>query len=199
MAARPGLGNFRRVPDRLPVDAMVFLAPPPRFADFTDDEVTVIRHVAGGCTIASLRQKLVEGWPALQRALFAVRVDGHDVRDLTLASLRRAVGVVPSQVDWPSGRETNQRRIVVRGRTSPGALVSLGGERVQVARDGTFAHVLFLHEGQQRIEASARDVAGRKETVRSVPLILDTRAPRTEFDTRELWGKGRAPPTGGTK
>jgi hypothetical protein len=72
VAARPGLGNFRRVPDRLPVDAMVFLAAPPRFADFSDDEVTVIRHVAGGSSIAALRKRLEEGWPTLQRALFSL-------------------------------------------------------------------------------------------------------------------------------
>jgi hypothetical protein len=72
VAARPGLGNFRRVPDRLPVDAMVFLAAPPRFADFSADEVLVIRHVAGGTTIAALRSHLQEAWPALQRALFAL-------------------------------------------------------------------------------------------------------------------------------
>lgn len=72
VAARPGLGNFRRVPDRLPVDAMIFLGPPPRFADFGADEVTVIRHVAGGITIAALRARLADGWPVLQRALFAL-------------------------------------------------------------------------------------------------------------------------------
>ncbi len=72
VAARPGLGNFRRVPDRLPVDAMVFLAPPPRFADFSEDEVAVIRHVAGGTTIAALRARLEASWPVLQRALFAL-------------------------------------------------------------------------------------------------------------------------------
>jgi hypothetical protein len=72
VAARPGLGNFRRVPDRLPVDAMIFLAPPPRFADFGADEVTVLRHVAAGVTIAALRQRLEERWPAMQRAFFAL-------------------------------------------------------------------------------------------------------------------------------
>jgi hypothetical protein len=72
VAGNPGLGNFRRVPDRLPVDAMVFLALPPRFADFTKDELEVLRHVAGGATIAALRTRLVERWPALQRILFAL-------------------------------------------------------------------------------------------------------------------------------
>lgn len=72
VAVTPGLGSFRRVPDRLPVDAMVFLAMPPRFADFTGDELEVLRHVAGGATIASLRTRLAERWPVLQRILFAL-------------------------------------------------------------------------------------------------------------------------------
>lgn len=72
VAARPGLGNFRRVPDRLPVDAMIFLAPPPRFADFVDEEVEVLRQVAGGRTIAALRTRLGERWPVGQRALFSL-------------------------------------------------------------------------------------------------------------------------------
>jgi len=95
------------------------------------------------------------------------------------------------KVDWPSERETNRRRIVVRGRASPGALVSVGGERVKVGPDGVFTHILFLREGTQTLEATARDVAGRSETARSNPVVLDTRAPDTEFDTRNLWGKRR--------
>jgi hypothetical protein len=99
------------------------------------------------------------------------------------------------KVDWPSVRETNRRKVVVRGRTNPGALVSLGGERVKVGPDGVFTHVLFLREGRQTIEASARDVGGRQEVSRSPPVVLDTRAPDTEFDTRNLWGKQRKGPT----
>jgi hypothetical protein len=95
------------------------------------------------------------------------------------------------KVDWPTERETNRRRITIRGRASPGALVSVGGERVKVGPDGVFTHILFLREGQQTIDAVARDVAGRSETVRSKPVVLDTRAPDAEFDTRNLWGKRR--------
>lgn len=95
------------------------------------------------------------------------------------------------KVDWPTGKETNRPRMVVRGRTTPGALVSLGGERVDVGADGAFTHTLFLREGQQTIEASARDVAGRREHSRSRPVVLDTRAPDTKFDTNDLWGKRR--------
>ncbi len=95
------------------------------------------------------------------------------------------------KVDWPTTRETNRRRIVVRGRASPGALVSVGGERVRAGPDGVFTHVVFLREGQQTIEAVARDVAGHRERSKSPQVILDTRAPDTEFDTKDLWGKSR--------
>ena len=63
MAAYPGLGGFRRVPDRLPVDAMVYLSPPPTFLlDFSHDEVAVLSRVANGTTIASLRDGLQASW-----------------------------------------------------------------------------------------------------------------------------------------
>lgn len=73
VAATPGLGAFRRVPDRLPVDAMIFLGPPPRFmVDFSGDEVEVLSHVAGGVTVADLRRQLEATWPAALRALFSL-------------------------------------------------------------------------------------------------------------------------------
>lgn len=103
------------------------------------------------------------------------------------------------KVDWPVARETNQRRIVVRGRTTPGALVSVAGERVEVGRDGAFTHIVLLHEGQQTLDASARDVAGREERSRSAPVVLDTRRPDTRFDTKDLWGKRRGSATSDKK
>jgi hypothetical protein len=103
------------------------------------------------------------------------------------------------KVDWPSERETNRRRIVIRGRASPGALVSVGGERVKVGPDGQFTHILFLREGKQTLEAIARDVTGRQEKARGPPVVLDTRAPDTRFDTRNLWGKRRVGTTSDSK
>lgn len=77
VAAHPGMGGFRRVPDRLPLDAMVFLAAPPSFLfDFTTDEVEVLRHVASGTTIASLRDRLSDSWSLSQRALFGLMARG---------------------------------------------------------------------------------------------------------------------------
>jgi hypothetical protein len=73
LAAHPGLAGLRRVPDRLPVDAMLFLGAPPTFlVDFTPDEVEVLRHVASGTSIAALRSRLEAVWAASQRAIFSL-------------------------------------------------------------------------------------------------------------------------------
>jgi len=72
VAAVPGLANVRRVPDRLPIDAMIFLGPPPKFPDFAPDEIEVLRQVGTGVTVAGLRRKLALAWPAGLRALFAL-------------------------------------------------------------------------------------------------------------------------------
>jgi hypothetical protein len=77
VAAYPGLAALRRVPDRLPVDATLYLGPPPTFLlDFTEDEVQVLRHVAGGITVAALRSRLAASWNAAQRAIFSLLARG---------------------------------------------------------------------------------------------------------------------------
>ena len=72
LASNPGLANFRRVPDRLPLDAMVYLGPPPRFTDFTDDELQVMSRVANGTTVADLQARMGDRWATGRRMLFAL-------------------------------------------------------------------------------------------------------------------------------
>ncbi|HSN91013.1 MAG TPA: FecR domain-containing protein [Anaeromyxobacteraceae bacterium] len=91
------------------------------------------------------------------------------------------------KVAWPEEQVTAQRSFVVTGRASPGAQVAVGAVPVPVAPDGAFRHVVELSEGAQRLTVSARDVAGRREVVRSPEIVLDTGGPEAEFDTKELW------------
>ncbi len=71
--AYPGLGSFRRVPERIPVDAMVYLGPPPRFlVDFTADEARLLRAIGSGAQIDELQARLRGQWPGVQRALFSL-------------------------------------------------------------------------------------------------------------------------------
>lgn len=94
------------------------------------------------------------------------------------------------KVAWPVERATNQRRIVVTGRTAPGAVVLLGDERVDVQPDGRFTHVVVLREGRQRLSARAHGVGGAAQAEGPM-VLLDTRAPDARFETRDLWSPQR--------
>lgn len=73
VAAHPRLGAFRRVPERIPVEATVYLAPPPRFlVDFTADEAAFLRAIASGVRIDELQARLRGRWAPAQRALFSL-------------------------------------------------------------------------------------------------------------------------------
>jgi len=74
--AFPGLGSQRRVPERLPTDAMLYLAAPPSLVDFTPEEVGVLSHVASGTTVALLRGHLTRNWGMSQRAIFSLMARG---------------------------------------------------------------------------------------------------------------------------
>ena len=94
------------------------------------------------------------------------------------------------KVNWPAPRATNERRMVVTGRATPGAVVVLGGERVEVQPDGRFTHAIVLREGRQKLSARAFGIAGA--AVSDGPaVVLDTRAPDARFDTSDLWVKPR--------
>jgi Glucodextranase, domain B/FecR protein len=103
------------------------------------------------------------------------------------------------KVSWPEDPATNRRRLVVTGRTSPGAVVALGGRSVKVEPDGTFREVLVLHEGRQRIPVAARDAAGNRLKEEGPEILVDTKGAPAEFDTHSLWGSEGKPPTGGGK
>jgi hypothetical protein len=90
------------------------------------------------------------------------------------------------KVTWPEGRVTNQRRIVVTGRTAPGAIVVVGSERVDVRPDGRFTHVVALREGRQKLSARGYGVAGAASSD-GPAIVLDTRAPDARFETHDLW------------
>jgi hypothetical protein len=94
------------------------------------------------------------------------------------------------KVSWPKEQTTNQRRIVVTGRTDPGATVILGDERVSVGPDGRFTHVIVLREGRQRLAARAHGIGG-SAFADGPAVLLDTRAPDARFETRDLWGAPR--------
>lgn len=78
VASHPGLGAFRRVPDRIAVEARVFLGPPPRLlADFSRDEVALLRRVGDGAQVHELLSSFGARWESLQRSFFSLLTQQH--------------------------------------------------------------------------------------------------------------------------
>src|SRR5512142_1190587 len=74
----PGLSAFKRIPDRIALDAVVYLATPPRFlVDFMPDEVAILRSLGSGTSVAELRSLLRDRWNQAQRALFSLLAHQH--------------------------------------------------------------------------------------------------------------------------
>jgi hypothetical protein len=82
-----------RAPERVAVDATVYLGPVPRLVDFGADELQLLRAVGPGARVGELRSGLGMGWQRGQRAFFALLAQGH----LTLS---RASGTHP--LSWRS-------------------------------------------------------------------------------------------------
>jgi hypothetical protein len=73
VGAYPGLGGYRRVPDRIRADSTVYLGAPPRFLlDFSRDEAMLLRAIASGARLDELMARLRDRWPVAQRALFSL-------------------------------------------------------------------------------------------------------------------------------
>lgn len=78
VAAQPGLAGWRQVPDRISLDAMVWLAPPPRLVvDFTADEVAILTAVGTGATVFELKSRLRGRWAQAERAFFSLLASKH--------------------------------------------------------------------------------------------------------------------------
>jgi hypothetical protein len=73
LLAYPGLATFRLAPDSLEVTATLRLGPAPRVApELASDEVEVLRAVGAGTTVAALRDRLGQDWPAFEGLLFSM-------------------------------------------------------------------------------------------------------------------------------
>jgi PilZ domain-containing protein len=82
VASQPGLAGWRQVPDRISLDAMIWLAPPPKLVvDFNADEVAVLTAIGTGATVFELKSRLRSRWAVAERAFFSLLAS----RYLTLA------------------------------------------------------------------------------------------------------------------
>lgn len=63
-------------------------------------------------------------------------------------------------------------QVIIRGRTEPGALLTVGGNKVDVYDDGTFTTVVsFKHEGMNKVVFTAQDMAGNETRVEKTASV----------------------------
>jgi hypothetical protein len=73
--ARPELRTPKRVPDRIPTSAMVYLGAPPRFlVDFNADEAALLRAIGSGAPVYELMARFGGRAGAMKHALFSLLV-----------------------------------------------------------------------------------------------------------------------------
>ena len=94
------------------------------------------------------------------------------------------------KVAWPSERVTTQRKLIVTGKTSPGAVVALGDRLLHVGLDGKFREIIYLREGAQKLSATARDVGGHRTESEGPSISLRSKNPKAWLETGPLWEWG---------
>jgi len=67
---------------------------------------------------------------------------------------------------------TNSNEVEVKGRTSPGAVVTVNGELAEIDNGGNFTMMVFLEEGPNLMEVIASDLEGNQETSTKVIIYV---------------------------
>lgn len=136
IASHPGLRTLRRLPDRIPVETMVYLGTPPRFVvDFDADEAALLRAIGSGSRVDELMARFRSRGPRVERALFSLiarsavtlahgsAVHPHSwkpVLDEVEALLAvEALGTGPSTLAAPPPEEREARTPVPRPAPAP--------------------------------------------------------------------------------
>lgn len=104
--------RLQRCPDRLPRAARVYLGDPPRLvADFTAEEVAVLRRIGRGLTVEELSRSLGSAFERVRGALFSLLSRG-------LLTLRPGEAAAPER--WRRALEVAERALQAEGIALPG-------------------------------------------------------------------------------
>ena len=85
-------------------------------------------------------------------------------------------------------QSTNQKTVTIKGKTSPGAKVTVGQQTAQVASDGSFSVKITLQEGVNNLTVRA-ELADIPAATEQISIVLDTVPPEILIEkTPELYG-----------
>ena len=83
------------------------------------------------------------------------------------------------------GAKQRAKSYAVKGKTTPGAIISVNGVRVEVDETGEFSQVVALKEGRNKVTVASQDVTGRQKES-EVRVVVDSTGPNVGGDVQ--WG-----------
>ncbi len=144
-------------------------------AETSEGEFFVMKRGAGGVSVMSksgITSVSSKGEEVAVRAGEQTFVEPGQAPAVPMkipSSLLLKLGRVPPQV--------RTRETTVQGSTSPGAVVSLNGERTTADAAGHFEHRVPLNEGPNVIQVEVEDTAGRKAAEKLPKIDVDSQPP----------------------
>ncbi len=171
-------GNARRMPDRLPRSTLLRLGEPPRFmADFSAEEVAVLRRVGSGITVGALARQLGSAFERVRAAIFALLAR----RLLVLAAAEAA-----SPSLWNEPLAAAEKALAAQGVKLPAPTV---GPNAATGRSAA-AQALFdegiAHLTAGRIEVSVARLREARRLAPTDPLIAGALQRLAPWASREL-------------
>jgi hypothetical protein len=91
------------------------------------------------------------------------------------------------KVAKPKALVLRQRKTVIEGEATPGAVININRVRVAVDKAGKFHHTVTLNEGQNPITVVLEDVTGRTKEATLPAITVDTKPP--DIQSKIRWGK----------
>lgn len=156
-------GNSKRMPDRLPRSTVLRLGEPPRFmADFTAEEVAVLRRVGGGITIEALSRQLGSAFDRVRAAIFALLAR-------RLLVLTAAEATAPSR--WNEPLAAAEKALAALGVKLPAPTVGPNGATGRSAAAQALFDEGIAHLTAGRIEVSVARLREARRLAPTDPLI----------------------------
>jgi hypothetical protein len=153
----------QRLPDRLPRQTMLRLGPPPRFiADFSAEEVAVLRRIGAGITVEALARQLGSAFDRVCGSIFALLAR----RLLVLA----AADAVPPE-SWNGPLAAAEKSLAAAGVKLPAPTVGPNGAGGRSAAAQNLFDEGIAHLTAGRIEVAVSRLREARRLAPTDPLI----------------------------
>jgi hypothetical protein len=161
--AAPESGTARFLPDRLPHDTVLRLGEPPRFmADFSPEEVAVLRRVGPGVTIDGLARQLGSAFERVRGSIFSLLAR-------RLLVLSAAESVTPAR--WNEPLASAEKALAAAGVRLPAPTVGPNGAIGRSAAAQALFDEGIAHLTAGRIEVAVSRLREARRLAPTDPLI----------------------------